>query len=244
MRILILHFLFTIASYNGLSQDIFKALETKNHLELESKLKEGAATEIYNDRGLIPVWMAVFKNDTTSLRILMKYNADINFLEKKGMHPIMVGCIANSIDCVKMLLDNGVDVNWKSSATKNQQPIRFASQGGSLELVKLLLARGADIESTPDDKSTPLLASIHAKKFDIAEYYFRAGANVNVIGRDGECIVHEAIKSQNPTIVRLAIEYKAPLDIIDPDGKTTLQLARESGNSEIKSMIKKASQKK
>lgn len=244
MRQFILILLFAIGQFKTSGQDIFKAIETKNYLELENKLKAGNPTEIYNDKGLTPVWMAVFKNDTTSLRLIMKYKADINFLEKKGMHPIMVGCIANSIESVKILLDNGIDVNWKSSSTKNQQPIRFASQGGSLELVKLLLARGADMESTPDDKSTPLLTAIYAKKFDIAEFYFKNGANVNVIGRDGECIIHEAIKSKNPFMVKLALDYKAPLDIKDPDGKTTLQLAKESGNSEIKTMIKAAIEKK
>ena len=96
------------------------------------------------------------------------------------------------------------------------------------------------MESTPDDKATPLLAALHAKKFDIAEYYFVNNANVNVVGRDGETVVHEAIKTGNPDMVRLAIRYKAPLDIKDPSGKTTLQLAKQSGNTEIKELIKSA----
>ena len=156
------------------------------------------------------------------------------------MHPIMIGCLANSYASVRILIENGVDVNWKSSASRNQQPIRFASQGGSLKLVKLLIAHGADMESTPDDKATPLLAALHAKKFDIAEYYFENNANVNVIGRDGETVAHEAIKTGNPDMVRLAIKYKAPLDIKDPNGKTTMQLAKLSGNTEIKELIKSA----
>ncbi|MBI3220748.1 MAG: ankyrin repeat domain-containing protein [Bacteroidetes bacterium] len=240
MKQITLILLFAFTNYNTSGQDIFKAIETKNYVELENQLKAGTATEIYNDKGLTPVWIAVFKNDTTSLRLLMKYKANINFLEKKGIHPIMIGCLANSIESVKILLDNGVDVNWKSSATKNQQPIRFASQGGSVKLIKLLLARGADMESTPDDKVTPLLAAIHAMKYDIVKFYFESGANVNVIGRDGECVIHEAIKTKNPMMVKLALEYKAPVDIKDPNGKTTLKLAKESENSEIKSMIKEA----
>lgn len=240
MRQITLIFLFAIANMKTSGQDIFKDLETRNYIELENKLKAGTATEIYNDKGLTPVWMAVFKNDTTSLRLLMKYKADINFLEKKGIHPIMIGCLANSIESVKILLENGVDVNWRSPATKNQQPIRFASQKGSVKLIKLLLAYGADIESTPDDKLTPLLAAIHAMKYDIAKFYFESGANVNVIGRDGECVMHEAIMTKNPMMVKLALEYKAPLNIKDPNGKTTLKLAKESENSEIKSLIKEA----
>jgi ankyrin repeat protein len=222
------------------SQEIFESLGTKNHKKLEIALKNGEKTEKFNKKGLTPIWLAVFKNDTTSLNLLLKYGADINFLEKKGMHPLMVGCIANSYESVQILLENGVDVNWKSKSSRNQQAIRFASQRGSLKLVKLLLKYGADMESTPDDKATPLLASLHAKNFEVAEFYFSKNANVNVIGRDGECVIHEAIKTKNIEMVRLALKYKSPLNFKDKEGITTWKLAKKSRNSEIKKIIKEA----
>ena len=222
------------------SQEIFESLNSKNHKNLEIALKNGEKTEKFNEKGLTPVWLSVFKNDTISLNLLIKYGADINFLEKKGMHPIMVGCIANSYESVEILLENGVDVNWKSKSSRNQQAIRFASQRGSLKLVKLLLKYGADMESTPNDKATPLLASLHAKNFEVAEFYFSKNANVNVIGRDGECVIHEAIKTKNIEMVKLALKYKSPLNLKDQDGMTTWKLAKKSRNSEIKKIIKKA----
>ena len=236
-------FLLLFSSFNLLSQEIFELIENKNHSSLKQKLEDGMETELFNEKGLTPLWVAVFRNDTTSVNLLLDNGADINFLEKKGMHPIMIGCLANSFESVKILLENGVDVNWRSKASRNQQPIRFASQGGSLKLVKLLLSYGADMESTPDDKGTPLLASLHAKKFEIAEFYFQNDANVNIVGRDGECVIHEAIKTKNPYMVKLALEHNAPLDLIDPNGKTTWQLAKKSGNSEIKAIVKDAMDK-
>lgn len=232
--------LLLFTSSNLISQEIFELIEKKDYSTLKQKLESGLETEQFNQKGLTPLWMAVFRNDTTSVNLLLNNGADLNFPEKNGMHPIMVGCIANSVESVKILLEKGVDVNWKSKASRNQQPIRFASQGGSLKLVKLLLSYGADMESTPYDKATPLLASLHAAKFDIAEFYFQNNVNVNVVGRDGECVIHEAIKSRNPYMVKLALEHKAPLDLIDSDGKTTWQLAKKSGNSEIKTLIKNA----
>jgi ankyrin repeat protein len=222
------------------SQKIFESLENKNHNNLEIALKNGEKTEVYNQKGLTPIWLSVFKNDTVSLNLLIKYGADINFLEKKGMHPIMVGCIANSFESVKILLEKGVDVNWKSKSSRNQQAIRFASQRGSLKLVKLLLKYGADMESTPDDKATPLLASLHAKNYEVAKFYFFKDANVNVIGRDGECVIHEAIKTKNPEMVKLALKYKAPLNLKDKEGMTTWKIAKRSENSEIKKLMKEA----
>lgn len=243
MKSALLTFFFFV-SLNLLSQDIFETIENRDYEGLEEILKQGEAADQYDDKGMTPLWKAVHKNDTISLNILLEHGADINFLERRGMHPIMVGCLANSVESVKVLLDNGVDVNWRSDASRNQQPIRFASQGGSLALVKLLLENGADLESTPNDKGTPLLAALHAKQFEIAEFYFKEGANASVVGRDGECVIHEAIKTKNPSMVQLAIENGAPLDLKDPSGKTTWQLAKKSGNSEIKSLVKNALEKK
>lgn len=239
MKQVLIALLFIITT-GSFGQNIFKALSEKDYVELEEILKNGETTQQYNEKGLTPLWLAIFKNDTIAVNLLIRFNADINYPEKKGMHPIMVGCMANSYESVKILLENGVDVNWKSEASRNQQPIRFASVGGSLKLVKLLISYGADIESTPDDKGTPLLASLHAKKFEIAEYYFSVGANVNVVGRDGETVIHEAIKTGNPEMVRLAVKYKAPMDYRDPKGKTTLELAKQSGDRVILEIVKKA----
>ncbi len=240
MKKYILITLLLLTGSKAIGQKIFDLIEKRDYTTLKYELKNGLETEQFNEKGLTPLWLSVFKNDTTAVNLLLNNGADLNFLEKNGMHPIMVGCIANSVESVEILLKRGADVNWKSSASRNQQPIRFASQGGSLELIKLLLSYGADMESTPDDRGTPLLASLHAGKFDIAEFYFQNGANVKAIGRDGECVIHEAIKSKNPNMVKLALKYGTPLDLTDPDGKTTWQLAKKSGNSEIKALIKDA----
>ncbi|GAA0890778.1 hypothetical protein GCM10009122_04570 [Fulvivirga kasyanovii] len=227
-------------STQGYSQDIFKVLKVRDYQKLEQLLMKGESSVQYNENGLTPLWMAVAENDTASVNLLLRYGADINLSCKNGMPPIMVGCIANAVESVAILLDHGADVNWRSPASSNQQPIRFASQGGSLRLVKLLLDHGADMESTPDDKATPLLAAIHAKKYDIATFYFNSGANVNVLGRDGECVIHEAIKTGNPDMVKLSLEHNAPLNYVDPKGKTTWQLAKQSGSPEIKALVKEA----
>ncbi|MEE9408240.1 MAG: ankyrin repeat domain-containing protein [Polaribacter sp.] len=112
MKNIFLFIILSTLSANVLSQDIFNYLETKNYNQLEVSLNEGKSTEIYNEKGLTPLWLSVFKNDTIALNLLLKYNVDINFTEKKGMHPIMIGCLANSYESVQILLKNGVDVNW------------------------------------------------------------------------------------------------------------------------------------
>ena len=40
-------------------------------------------------------------------------------------------------------------------------------------------------------------------------------------------------------MVKLALKYKAPLNLKDKEGITTWKLAKKSGNSEIKKLINK-----
>lgn len=223
-----------------LGQDIFHCVETSNQEELNSLLKSGENSEQYNENGLTPLWMAVFKNDILSVKTLVEHGADVNGLTKKGMPPIMVGSMMNALESVKILLENGADINWKSSATSNQQPIRFASKKGSIAFIQMLLLAGADLESTADDGGTPLLASVYSNNYSLAKFYFEQGANVQVLARDGECIIHEAIKTKNPKMVELALKFNCPLNYKDRKGKSTMEIANATGNKDIKKMIKSA----
>lgn len=232
--------LFVSSSLFG--QDIFELLEKKDHQRLEQEIKNGLDIEKQTRNGLTPLWMAVFKNDTTAVNLLLSNGVDVNVPNRSGVPAIVVGCMTNSVESVKILLEKGADVNWKSKVAWaiDRQPIRYASQGGSVELVKLLLSYGADMESTPYDMKTPLLISLRARKYDITEFYFKNGANVNAVGKNGKCVIHEAIKTKNPRMVELALKYNAPLDLLDPEGRTTWQLAKISKVPEIKDMIKNA----
>jgi hypothetical protein len=236
----IISFIFFLVLNITFGQDVFSSIKTENHEELTSLLKNGGRIDKYNENGLTPLWMAAFKNDSASVKTLIYYGADVNGLTKNGMPPIVVGSIVSGFESVRILLTNGADVNWKSSASKNQQPIRFASNKGTVEFVQMLLAAGADLESKADDGGTPLLAAVYSNNYNLAKFYFEQGANVNLLARDGECIIHEAIKTKNPEMVELALKHKSPLNYKDAEGRSTMEIANAIGNRKIKRMIENA----
>ncbi|WP_090753059.1 ankyrin repeat domain-containing protein [Nonlabens sp. Hel1_33_55] len=231
-------FLLLINYTNG--QEIFNSIKSGNEVDLETLLKNGEETEQFNENGLTPLWMAVFNNDTTSVKILIENGANVNGLTEKGLTPIIVGSMANAKESVRILLDNGADVNWKSPAVGNQEAIRFASKNGTVEFIKMLLDAGADMESTANDGGTPLLAAVYSNNYNLAKFYFDMGAKVNILARDGECIILEAIKTKNPKMVELALQYNCPLDFKDGKGLSTKQIADATGNKKIKNLIKNA----
>jgi ankyrin repeat protein len=239
MKYIITTILILFINYTN-GQDIFNSIKSGNQDELLTLLKNGEGTEQFNENGLTPLWMAVFKNDTTSVKILIENGANVNGPTKKGLTPIIVGCMANATESVEILLKNGADVNWKSAEVGNQQPIRFASKKGTVEFIKMLLKAGADMESTANDGGTPLLAAVYSNNYSLARFYFEKGANVDILARDGECIIHEAIKTKNPKMVELALQYNCPLDFKDGKGLSTKEIANATENKIIKKLIKTA----
>lgn len=239
MKFIITTILLLLINYTH-GQNIFNSIRSGNENELKTLLKNGEDAEQFNENGLTPLWMAVFKNDTTSVKILIENGADVNGLTKKGLTPIIVGSMANATESVRILIKNGADVNWKSAVVGNQQPIRFASKKGTIELIKMLLDAGADMESNAKDGVTPLLAAVYANNYSLAKFYFEQGAKVNILARDGECIIHEAIKTKNPEMVKLALQYDCPLNFNDGRGFNTQQIANATGNKKIMNLIKNA----
>ena len=229
-----------IASGQAISQNLFELLEDKDYTRLEASIKGGSPTDRLNENGLPLAWMAISKNDTTALNIFIKNEVDIHQPDKNGSHPIVIGALADAVESVEILLKNGADVNFTSSYLRNQKPIRLASTRGSLRMIKLLVAYGADIESRSDDLSTPVIAAIYGNNLEMTRYYLEKGVKIDYVARDGECVIHEAIKTKNPEMVKLVLQYNPPLHYKDPKGRSTVQLAKLTGNSQIKSMIKKA----
>ena len=223
-----------------LGQEIFDSLKAADYQELRKQLEDPAQAEQYNENGLTPLWMAVFKKDSTAVKILLENGAAVDGLSKNGMPPIMVGAMVNAMESVKLLLEHGANVNWKSPASRNQQPIRFASRKGTVAFIKFLIASGADIEATADDGGTPLITAVYSNNYELAKFYFEQGAEVNILARDGECIIHEAINTKNPLMVELALQYNCPLNYKDAKGRSTMEIANASGNKSIKKMIKNA----
>lgn len=219
-------------------QDLFSSIKSGNQKEIINLLQNGESAEQFNENGLTPLWMAVFKNDTISVNTLISNGANVNGLTKKGMPPIIVGSMINAFESVKILLENGANVNWKSLSSRNQQAIRFASKKGTIEFIQMLLSFGANIESTADDGGTPLLAAVYSNNYSLAKFYFEQGVNVKISARDGECIIHEAIKTKNIEMVILALKYKCPIDYKDAKGQSTMEIASSTGNKKIKKIIK------
>jgi ankyrin repeat protein len=99
-----------------------------------------------------PVFRAARSGYVGVVRILVKYNADINARDNNGQTPLHVASQYGLLDVVRFLLGHGVDVNARNN--NRSTPLHTASKRGILEVVSLLLERGADVGAEDNEGKT------------------------------------------------------------------------------------------
>jgi ankyrin repeat protein len=102
-----------------------------------------------NDRGdwfrEPPLFWAVVRNDTVSVRILLEHGADPNCYESVNGYPsglLALACNCGSTEVAKLLRESGAEIN--PGVEGSDSPLHEAVASGNVELVQYLLREGAN----------------------------------------------------------------------------------------------------
>ena len=146
-----------VASFNG-------------SVEILSYLLDNGAdmNAVSNTEGhtITPLIAAVQSGNLESVKVLLKYGADIEgrgdfkYVSKdhpfhsvsfEGCTPLFVAAVNGNVEILSCLLDSGADLNAVANTEGHTiTPLIFAVQNGDLDRVKLLLQYGADTEGRGD----------------------------------------------------------------------------------------------
>lgn len=231
---------------------------TRNKMEIIKTLVNNGADVNFSFYGL-PIFNSLFtliriQNwDIEILDLLLAKGADPNkcTLESPLMALINTSCSDNEIfkvlQAMNKLLEYGADPNLKDYYGRTA--LMMAAEKGNLEIVKLLL--------TPNFVN-PIISLISAGKYKQAvdDKTIRKTsrsirrANANIQDNDGKTALMYVLsrgmidaRANHIEIVKLLLKYGANPNLKDKRGKTTLDYAKGTENTEIIKLIEDAIQK-
>jgi hypothetical protein len=136
------------------------------------------------------------------------------------------------IDVLRLIIDSGVRVDAGTRADTLVHTIRR----GDLDMMKFLIAVGADVNARTPSGAIPLACASLDQK-EIVAYLLDRGADVNV---HNGCVLFEAIKYKNTSMVEFLLARGARVDCVDAEGRTPMARALEQAAQEIVDLLASA----
>ncbi|ADG72767.1 ankyrin repeat domain-containing protein [Brachyspira murdochii] len=232
-----------------------KLASEKGYLKLVKELiKQGADVNFREEyqANIDALYSAVESEKNYHLEVvkeLLNAGADTDIIygtkeenEDNILYPAIKRC---NLEKVKLLTEHGADINY--SNFEYGPVIAYAISQECIDIVKYLVSQGADPAMTYTNgysysgKSYSLLnAAVGNKTTEIAEYLIEQGADINTQtdSVSGLPLIFIALRAENIELLKLLIEKGADTSVVDKDGKTIFDLAKEQGYDEIAALEK------
>ena len=195
---------------------------------LQLLLDAGARVE----HGLSPLYQVASEE---AAQLLLRHGADIQKLDGQRSEALFTAASKGVESVVRILLEKGEQVETTDS--RRQTTLHRAVQNGRLEVVRTFLDYGADIESkSSGNETTPLLVAVDQFRGSeaVALLLVERGADTNVKDRFYErSVLGMAAKSGMETLVRALLDRGLPIDSVDKEGCTPLNLAASKGHNNV-----------
>src|SRR5579871_30481 len=133
----------------------FQAIRNNDLAGLQTVVKDRAAANTKDDRGITPVMYAAFAGSPEAMKFLIDKGADVN--AKNAFESTALMWSVTDMKKVRMLVEGGANVNARSKAGRTPA-LLAAMSDGSAEIVRLLISKGADLKAV-DAMRTGLLSA-------------------------------------------------------------------------------------
>lgn len=149
-------------------------------------------------------------------------------------------------DSVRALLEEGADVHICGSY--GALPLTLAARYNNPDIVGMLLDAGAELSRADEDGYTALMEAANCMVSDSLRLLIQRGAEVNARSSNGATpliygvfALGEDFATPAPDdVVAILLANGADLKIRDSEGKSALDVARETGNDELVEFLLKA----
>ncbi|XP_062581825.1 serine/threonine-protein phosphatase 6 regulatory ankyrin repeat subunit C-like [Saccostrea cucullata] len=113
---------------------------------LKRTFGDGSEVNICNNYGKCPEYLAIEREDSTYMQMLIEHGADVNGCDIHGQSPLHIAVSNIKIQNVKTLLEHGADIN--KCDNYGISPFHIATQKNNKFVINMFFNQGAEINKT------------------------------------------------------------------------------------------------
>lgn len=216
-------------------------VEAINHWEADPRivrilLEAGADPDASADPRARPLAVAASKGQETNVTLLLEHGADVNINRGEGETPIHRAAQHGFPEIIRILAARGADVN--SVNDEDQPPLEIAVLNRHREAFDALIEAGADPLRRGKNGITLIMDAAWSGEAGVIPLLAKRGVDINAQKEDDKytALMYAAFSGKGET-ARILIGLGAKLDLVNSEGKTALDIARDKGQVHVERMI-------
>jgi hypothetical protein len=191
--------------------------------------------------GSTPLQWAVYKNDVTETRRLLRAGADVSLGNNYGATPMSLAAEVGNTDMLRLLLEVGA--NPDSPTTDGQTALMAVARTGSVDAAEALLDHHATVDAREKwGGQTALMWASARRHPEMMQLLISRGADVNARSIDRDYQRHVTAEGRpksldsggfTPLLYAARENCVACVDLPDPDGVSPLLVAILNANWDL-----------
>lgn len=190
-------------------------------------LGKGVDPNARDTEGETPLHLAARQENIEVLDILLKAGGNPNAARDFKI-TVLHDAAGGDIKSVRLLLSSGAQVNARTD--DGETPLFYAATfSKNPEIIALLLEKGAEVNEKNNDGETALCIAVEDNNFVTAQILIQKGADITLVDKNKNNLLHRAAELGGVEICNLLIESGIDPKLRNKDGKTPLDIAKDSG---------------
>lgn len=213
---------------------VFFNRKRKHHINVD-KLIEASDLTLADSDGYTPLHEAIWNERSDLAMKMINKGCSINKQDKRGQTALHISASKGQYELCLELIKLGANPNLQTHT--QQTPLWFAVMKKDINLVKML-APITNLQLKTNEESI-LHTAIEYKSIEIFEcilkQFLEKDQDLNLLNDKGMTPLHLSVLSKeiDPAIIIMLIDAGANPNILMPDGKTVLQIAKESEKTSV-----------